>query len=79
MSKKCKTQHQNYQYHVEMLDTFDYESRAYAVTDVFDTESEAVIAAHEYADSNELDKDPFADLHIVNSVGRYYTLRRQIR
>lgn len=76
MSKKRKTQHQNYLYHLEVMDTFDYESDAYRVSKVFDSEGEAVIAAREYSEANEIDKSAFSQLRIVNSEGQYYIFRQ---
>ena len=52
MSKKKKTQHQNYKYYVGIKDSFDWEAEIVAVTREFDTEEEAAIAAKEYSEKH---------------------------
>ncbi|GAC30391.1 DUF2188 domain-containing protein [Brumicola pallidula] len=76
MSKKKKTQHQNFKYHVALLDSYDFESTSDKVSDVFDTEQEAIDAAKAYAMENsiEVNRKSFLKILIVNSDGNSYQL-----
>jgi hypothetical protein len=79
MSKKKKTQHQNLKYHVALLDAYDFESTSDQVSEVFESEQEAIDAATIYAKENNIDigrlgRKSFVKLLIVNSQGNSYQI-----
>jgi len=67
MSKKRKTNHENYNYVVESIDTYDRSSSPYAVSKVFDTEQEAIDFKHNYSIKKHIgtDKNPFEKVVIT--------------
>lgn len=67
MSKKRKTNHENYNYVVESVDTYDRSSPPYAVSKVFDTEQEAIDFKNTYCIKKHVgtDKNPFENVIVT--------------
>ena len=67
MSKKRKTNHENYNYVVESVDTYDRSSPPYAVSKVFDTEQEAIDFKNDYSIKKNIstDENPFTQVIIT--------------
>ena len=61
MSKKRKTNHENYNYVVESVDSYDRSSSNSAVSKIFDTEQEAIDFKNDYCIKKDVgtDKNPF--------------------
>lgn len=61
MSKKRKTNHEDYNYVVESVDTYDRSSSPYAVSKIFDTEQEAIDFKNDYCIKKHIatDENPF--------------------
>jgi len=54
MSNKRKTNHENYNYVVESVDKFDWDSEPITISSVFNTEQEAVDFKHDYCLTNNI-------------------------
>ena len=69
MSKKRKTNHENYNYVVECIDIYDRSEPPYAVSKIFDTEHEAIDFKNYYSIKKKIgtDNNPF-DKVIVSRV-----------
>ena len=67
MSKTRKTNHEDYNYIVESIDKFDWASKPYAISDVFNTEQEAVDFKQNYClnKKSNLLTDPFQKVVIT--------------
>ena len=54
MSKKRKTNHENYNYVVEFVDKLDWTSTPITISSVFNAEQEAVDFKHDYCLNNNI-------------------------
>ena len=61
MSNKRKTNHENYNYVVESIDKFNWDSKPKSISSAFSTEQEAVDFKHDYCLKNyiNLRTEPF--------------------
>jgi len=67
MSNKRKTNHENYNYVVESIDKFDWESKPITISSVLNTEQEAVDFKHDYCLKNNinLQTEPFQKIVVT--------------
>jgi hypothetical protein len=69
MSKKLKTMHQNLKWFYGTIDTFDWEADPIKVSKEFETESQALEAAREYAKTYQGALD---EVIVICSSGNWY-------
>ena len=67
MSKKRKTNHENYNYVVESIDKFDWTSKPTAISDLFNTEKEAVNFMNDYCLKENItsETEPFQNIVVT--------------